>query len=66
MEIARQLPSAKGITDQTLRLVSVGYLWLLMLFKECVNVFYKFRALNCTGMTGAGDDLILCARKGLL
>jgi hypothetical protein len=25
----------------------------LMLLKECANVFYKFLALNSTGMTGS-------------
>lgn len=29
------------------------------LFKERVYVFYKFRALNRTGMTGTWDDFIL-------
>ena len=36
---------------------------LLMLLKECTNVLYKFLALNRTGVTSAGDDLILCIRK---
>lgn len=39
-------------------------LWLLMLLKECTNVFYKVRTLNRTGMTGTPDDLIVCVRKG--